>query len=140
MVGRGVYWAKFKFQKSAKLAEIFKNPCYNLQDWHKNMIRSVQPNNHRIAIHLVVPVIVWLHRSDHVFVPILKNITSPIFSNISVFGPSTASTGPKSSCGPSSVLHEIDRIEQTNNYDLSEKFPTPNFMMKTASLQKVKKI
>jgi hypothetical protein len=140
MVGRGVYWAKFKFQKSAKLAEIFKNPCYNLQDWHKNMIRSVQPNNHRIAIHLVVPVIVWLHRSDHVFVPILKIVTIPIFVNISFFGPSTVSTGPKSSCGPQSVLHEIDRIEQPNNYDFSEKFPTPNFMMKTASLQKVKKI
>ena len=117
----------------------FQNPCNILQDWHQNMIRSVQPDNHRIAILLVVPVIVWLHRSDHVCVPILKNLTSPIFSNISVFGPSTASTGPKSSCGPQSVLHEIDHIEQTNNYDLSEKFPTTNFMMKTASLQKVKK-
>ena len=24
----------------------FENPCQILQDWHKNMIRSVQPNNH----------------------------------------------------------------------------------------------
>jgi hypothetical protein len=62
------------------------------------MIGAVQPNNHRIAMHLAVAVIVWLHRSDHVFVPILKNLTSPIFSNIAIFGPSTASTGPKSSC------------------------------------------
>ena len=50
------------------------------------------------------------------------------------FVPSTASSGPKSSCGPPSVLHEIDRLEQTNIHDMSEKFPPSNFMMKTASL------
>ena len=66
-------------------------------------------------------------------------LTKPNFANIYFFGPLTASTGRRSSCGPPSVLHEIDHIEQTNNYDLSEKFPTTNFMMNTASLQKVKK-
>jgi hypothetical protein len=55
------------------------------------------------------------------------------------FTPSTASTGLKSSRGPPSVLHEIDRLEQTNIHELSEKFPPPNFMMKTATLQKVEK-
>ena len=67
-------------------------------------------------------------------------VTNHNFGDTHFLPTSTVSTGPKSSCGPPSVLHEIDHIEQTNNYDLSEKFPTTNFMMNTASLQKVKKI
>jgi hypothetical protein len=70
--------------------------------------------------------------------PLLKIVTSLIFSNIAIFGPLTASTGPKSSCGPSGVSHEFDRIEQTNKHVWSEKFPILNFMMKTAILKKVK--
>jgi hypothetical protein len=87
----------------AGLTEKIENPCQILQDWHRNMIGAVQKNNHRIAMHLAVPVIIWLLLPDHVFVPILKNLTSPIFSNIAIFGPSTASTGTNSSCGPLSV-------------------------------------
>ena len=130
--------SSFSFSGVTDKIEKIEKPCQILQDWHKNMIRSVQPNNHRIDIHLAGPVIVWLHRSDHVFVPILKNLTSPIFVNIVIFGPSTASTGPKSSCGTPSVLHEIDQIEQPNMHDRPENFQLPKFMMKTASLQKVK--
>jgi hypothetical protein len=70
----------------------------------------------------------------------LINQTTFILFRISVFGPSTVSTGQKSSRGPPCVFHEIDPIEQTIIHDFSEKFPTPNIMMKTASLQKVKKI
>ena len=39
---------------------------------------------------------------------------------------------------PSVFKHEIDGIGQTNIHDLSEKYPLPNFMMKTASFHKVK--
>jgi len=49
--------------------------CNIIQDWHKIMIRSVQPNNHWNQKMYTYTVIVWLHRSDHVFVPILNNIT-----------------------------------------------------------------
>jgi hypothetical protein len=76
------------------------------------MIGAVQPNNHRIAMHLAVPVIIWLLLPDHVFVPILKNLTSPIFSNIAIFGPSTASTGTNSSCGPSSAYNELSALSR----------------------------
>ena len=39
-----------------------------------------------------------------------------------------------------SDIYQNDRIEQTNIQDLSEKFATPNFMMKETILQKVKQI
>jgi hypothetical protein len=66
-----------------------------------------------------------------------------IFSTLRLlefFAPSTASNGPKSNCGPPRVIHEIDRLEQTNIHDPSEKIQPPNFLMKTATLQKVEKI
>ena len=39
-----------------------------------------------------------------------------------------------------SDIYQNDRIEQANIQDLSDKFATPNFMMKKTILQKVKKI
>ena len=64
----------------------------------------------------------------------------PTLSLLALSPPSRASTGLKSNRGPPSVLHEIDRLEQTNIHDRSEKFGPQNFMMKTATLQKVEKI
>jgi hypothetical protein len=64
----------------------------------------------------------------------------PTLSLFALFAPSGASTGLKTNCGPPSVIHEIDRLEQTNIHDRSEKFGPQHFMMKTATLQKVEKI
>jgi hypothetical protein len=64
----------------------------------------------------------------------------PTLSLLALFPHSRASTGLKSNRGPPSVIHEIYRLEQTNIHDRAEKFPPQNFMMKTATLQKVEKI
>jgi hypothetical protein len=74
--------------------------------------------------------------------PLLTVLTSHNFSNIATLG--IFSPLPQPLLAPNQfvdpcVLHEIDRIEQRNIHDWSEKFPLPNFMLKTASLQKVKK-
>jgi hypothetical protein len=61
----------------------------------------------------------------------------PTLSLLALSPPSRASTGLKSNCGPPSVLYKIDRLEQTNIHDRSEKFGPQHFMMKTATLQKV---
>ena len=76
----------------------------------------------------------WCH-----FWPFWQAIIFPTLPLWAFFRPFHSLYLPKSICGPLSVLHEIDRIEQRNIHDWSEKFPLPNFMLKTASLQKVKK-
>ncbi len=106
----------------------------------KNLMNNLSHRYRKTISRSAIKISTWwlfFMMLPNIWRQIFNNLTSPIFFNIAMFGPSAASTGPKSSCGPSSVLHEIDHIEQTNNYDISEKFPTPNFMMKTASLQKV---
>jgi hypothetical protein len=70
----------------------------------------------------------------------LQALFFPTLPLLALFAPSRASTGLKSNCGPPSVIHEIDRLDQTNIHERSEKFPPQNFMMKTATLQKVEKI
>ena len=94
-----------------KMAMFKKNrACQILQDWHKNMIRSVQPNNHWHRKMHSYTVIVCLHRSDHVFVPILKNLTrifyffrqtSNHFDNKSVF------KGLKTGCKVSGMVYRL---------------------------------
>jgi hypothetical protein len=95
------------------------------------------------GIHIAVPWFVLFHMSPEYFgrlLIMLHALFFPTLSLLALFAPSRASTGLKSNCGPPSVIHEIDRLEQTNIHDWSEKFPPQNFMMKTATLQKVETI
>ena len=64
----------------------FENICQIFQDWHQKLNRLVQPNNHWKRIHYVLPLIVLFQWSPKQFMPILKNLTSPNFSNIATFG------------------------------------------------------
>ena len=103
----------------------------------------MKPNKPWNCLHLAVPWFVSFHMSPKYLGRLLIMLQALFFSTLpllALFPPSRASTGLKSNCGPPSVIHEIDRLEQTNIHDRSEKFPPQNVMMKTATLQKVEKI
>ncbi len=81
---------------------------------------------------------VWM--LTQLFDATFENCNKPYFFQHCYFWPFNSFYWPQIKLWAPSVIYQNDRIEQTNIQDLSEKFATPKFMMKTAILPKVKKI
>ena len=116
----------------------YENPCLIVQNQGEIICRAVPKSISGCAYIIRIRWLI-LGLLGKLFPPYFERWDKPYFFQHCRFWPFNSFYWHQIKLWTPSVLHEFDRLEQTNTHDRSEKFPNPNLMMKTASLHEVKK-